>query len=100
MREMEPWDGPRDPDERYAEDAAYQRLMELIGLAGRDGLDDEDGRHWCLYLEELSTMEDEDMNDDLDTCVSEGDEYNVGWFEDTRGGAVYLERSRGGDKDE
>ena len=66
------------------------RLRELCELAERDGLDDEEGRGWMSYLEDLAAMSGEDMAADLAECTRDGADYGVGWFEDTHGGAVFV----------
>lgn len=82
--DYEPW----DPEEQYAEDAAYQRFMELAELAGRNGLEVEEGRGWVCFLEDLATMTADELSGDLAECTEYMD--GAGWIEDTHGDAVFF----------
>jgi hypothetical protein len=75
------------------EDECLQRVPEI------DDLDDREFHRCQNFLEELDAMDADTLAMELDECA-----YYLrdgrGWIEDEHGGAVYLERHRGDDKDE
>jgi hypothetical protein len=83
---------------REAEELCEQGAWESKCLRDVPELYDVDEhayRDWCNWLEDLVTMDDEEMANDLDECAyyldAEGpDEDRFGWIEDEHGGAVFV----------